>query len=174
MNAPVHTPVHFYVNGKPVTCEADEADMSLLDFLHERLHLSGTKFACGAGLCRACTVALRRQPKAALEKASACSLPVSSLRGVAVNTVEALGSAKALAPLQRAFLDHFAFQCGYCTPGFLMAASVLLDQLQRKPVPAAELDALIVQALGENICRCTGYVRYLDAVREVAQRYVKK
>ncbi|WP_338848681.1 (2Fe-2S)-binding protein [Massilia sp. W12] len=165
-------PIHFYVNGRAASCSAEESDMSLLEFLHERLHLSGTKFGCGAGLCRACTVALKR-PGQTLEKASACSLQVSALAGVEVQTVEGLGNADALAPLQQAFLDHFAFQCGYCTPGFLMAASVLLARLKQKPVPAAQLDQLILQALGENICRCTGYVRYLDAVREVARQYVK-
>jgi aerobic-type carbon monoxide dehydrogenase small subunit (CoxS/CutS family) len=141
------------------------ADLALLDVLHEDLRLTGTKFGCGMGLCRACTVALRARPDAPLTAACACSLPVAALDGCAVTTVEGLASSTEVSPLQQAFLDAFAFQCGYCTPGFLMAAYVLIDRLKRSPVPPAGLDAEIARACGGHVCRCTGYRRYHEAIR---------
>lgn len=158
----------FFVNDQPVECSETESDMSLLDFLHERQNLSGTKFGCGAGVCRACTVATRNKEGAPLEKTLACSTPVNFMQGMRVYTVESLGTEQQLAPLQEAFLDNFAFQCGYCTPGFLMAATTMLDHMKHQAVTAAELDAFIQNWVGGNICRCTGYVRYLEAIRKVA------
>ena len=73
----------------------------------------------------------------------------------------------ALSPVQQAFLDKFSFQCGYCTPGFVNAATVLLERLKRAPVPRAEVEATVAAALESHICRCTGYVRYYQAVRDV-------
>uniref|UniRef100_UPI001EF8166A 2Fe-2S iron-sulfur cluster-binding protein n=1 Tax=Enterobacter hormaechei TaxID=158836 RepID=UPI001EF8166A len=69
--------------------------------------------------------------------------------------------------VQQAFIEHFSFQCGYCTPGFVTGATVLIDRLKRRPVPRAELERTITEALDAHICRCTGYVRYFEAVREV-------
>ncbi len=160
--------VQFFVNDQPVQCSADDSDMNLIDFLHQRQNLTGTKFGCGAGVCRACTVATRNQPSAPLEKTLACSTPVSFMQGMRVYTVESLGSEEQLAPLQQAFLENFAFQCGYCAPGFLMAATAMLDHMQNHAVSKAGLDDLIMNWVGGNICRCTGYVRYLDAIRQVA------
>jgi aerobic-type carbon monoxide dehydrogenase small subunit (CoxS/CutS family) len=82
-------------------------------------------------------------------------------------TVEGLGSPERLSALQQAFLTHFAFQCGYCTPGFLMAAHILLDRLRKAPVGRDQIDAAIAEACGAHICRCTGYVRYHAAIRAV-------
>jgi aerobic-type carbon monoxide dehydrogenase small subunit (CoxS/CutS family) len=164
----VTQPIKFYVNDQAVECQGDEADMSLLDFLHERLDKTGTKFGCGIGVCRACTVATRNAPGALLEKTLACSTPVSFMQGMHVYTVEGLAKEQQLAPLQQAFLDHFSFQCGYCAPGFLMAASTMLDHMKSHAVSKAGLDEFILTWVGGNICRCTGYVRYLDAIRQVA------
>lgn len=164
----MNTVVRFFVNGQPVECRADEADMSLLDFLHERLEQTGTKYSCGIGICRSCTVATRNRMGERLEKTLACATPVSGLQGKYVYTVEGLGNEQKLVPLQQAFLDHFSFQCGYCTPGFLMAATAMLDHMQQTPVSKAGLDAFIMHWVGDNICRCTGYVRYLEAIRQVA------
>jgi aerobic-type carbon monoxide dehydrogenase small subunit (CoxS/CutS family) len=94
--------------------------------------------------------------------------------GKKVRTVEgharrdASGTITGLVPVQQAFIEHFAFQCGYCTPGFVTAATVLMDQLKRKPVRRAELEQTVSDALGKHICRCTGYVRYFEAVRDLA------
>jgi aerobic-type carbon monoxide dehydrogenase small subunit (CoxS/CutS family) len=90
-----------------------------------------------------------------------------ALDGKEITTVEGLARAGELALLQQAFLEAFAFQCGYCTPGFLMAALVLLDRLKRAPVAKAALDAEIELTCGAHVCRCTGYRRYHEAIRSV-------
>jgi aerobic-type carbon monoxide dehydrogenase small subunit (CoxS/CutS family) len=140
-------------------------DLSLLDLLHEDLGLTGTKFGCGIGLCQACTVAMRSEADTPLAAVRACSTMVTALDGHEITTIEGLAPQGPLSPLQTAFLEAFAFQCGYCTAGFLMAAFVLLDQLKRTPVPRADLDVAIARACGDHICRCTGYRRYYDAIR---------
>jgi aerobic-type carbon monoxide dehydrogenase small subunit (CoxS/CutS family) len=83
-------------------------------------------------------------------------------------TRDASGTITGLSPVQQAFIQHFAFQCGYCTPGFVTAATVLMHQLKRQPVRRAELEQTVSDALGKHICRCTGYVRYFEAVRDLA------
>ncbi|MDX1577012.1 MAG: 2Fe-2S iron-sulfur cluster-binding protein, partial [Gemmatimonadota bacterium] len=143
--------------------------LSLVDFLHDELDLTGTKFCCGIGVCRACTVAVRSRPGAPSRPVLGCSTPAAALDGAEITTVEGLGSAERLSDLQRAFLDHFAFQCGYCTPGFLTAATILLERLREAPVERGELDAAIEDAVGAHICRCTGYVRYHRAIRSVVE-----
>jgi aerobic-type carbon monoxide dehydrogenase small subunit (CoxS/CutS family) len=156
------------VNGTVRRFEAVPADLSLIDLLHEELRLTGTKFGCGIGMCRACTVAVRPAPGAPLEAVRACRAMAVALDGKEITTVEGLAPVgQMLAPLQRAFLEAFAFQCGYCTPGFLMAAFVLLDRLRRAGVATAELDAEIERACGAHVCRCTGYRRYHEAIRAV-------
>jgi aerobic-type carbon monoxide dehydrogenase small subunit (CoxS/CutS family) len=144
------------------------ADLSLLDFLQEDLNLTGTKLGCGIGVCKGCTVAVRRVPSAQLVPMLACSTPAVNLDGQSITTVEGLAGGGALTPLQTTFLEKFAFQCGYCAPGFLMAAHILLDQLRAAPVSRDKLDATIAEACSEHICRCTGYVRYYEAIRQVA------
>ena len=84
-----------------------------------------------------------------------------------ITTVEGLSKSGELHPLQHAFLKHFSFQCGYSAPGFLMAAYCMLDRLKRSPIPKSAVDAAIEDAVGQHICRCTGYVRYHRAIREV-------
>lgn len=153
------------VNGTKRVFRQVPRDLALLDFLHEELRLTGTKFGCGMGLCRACTVAVKAGSEAPLRAVRACSLMAVALDGCLITTVEGLAAPGALSPLQQSFLDAFAFQCGYCTPGFLMAAHVLIDRLTRSPVPKAELDAEIARACGEHVCRCTGYRRYYRAIR---------
>jgi aerobic-type carbon monoxide dehydrogenase small subunit (CoxS/CutS family) len=155
------------VNGEVRRLDAVPADLALIDVLHEELDLTGTKFGCGIGVCSACTVAVRQAPGAPLEVVRACQARAVALDGKEVTTVEGLAPAGSLAPLQQAFLDAFAFQCGYCTPGFLMATFVLLDRLRRAPVAKGALDAEIERACGAHVCRCTGYRRYHEAIRAV-------
>ncbi len=155
------------VNGKRTPARPVPANMPLVDFLHEELGLTGTKFCCGIGVCRACTVAMERVPGAQLEPLLTCSTPVSQVNGKAITTVEGLAGENRLSDLQMAFLDEFAFQCGYSTPGFLMAAHILLDQLRRRPIAREQVDQAIEQAVGQHVCRCTGYVRYYAAIRKV-------
>lgn len=160
-------PVVVTINGKRYERTVPN-DLSLLDFLQEEVGLTGTKLGCGIGVCRACTVAVRRVPGAALSPLLSCSTPVVLLDGQEVTTVEGLGDPQHLSPLQTTFLDEFAFQCGYCSPGFLLAAHILLDSLRQTPIPEGELDAAIADACGPHVCRCTGYKRYYAAIRKAA------
>ena len=155
------------VNGKPVTRPNADASLPLLDVLQEYLGLTGTKLGCGIGQCRACTVAVQDTPGSHWRNVQSCLTPLAAVIGKSVATVEGLAIGTTLHPLQQAFLTEFAFQCGYCTPGFLMAASVLLDQLRRAPVAHDKIDEAIMSAIGNNVCRCTGYFRYFSAVRKV-------
>ncbi len=166
-------PVQFFINGKAVTASADDSDMSLLEFLQEKENLTGTKLCCGIGVCRACTVGIRNQANAPLEKTLACSTPVSFVQGMHVQTVEGLARGNDLSELQAAFLENFSFQCGYCAPGFLMAASAMLERVKLTPTKASELDGLMDTWVGDNLCRCTGYVKYKEAIRQVALKYTK-
>ena len=146
-----------------VNGEAREADdvwegESLLYVLRERMGLPGSKNACEQGECGSCTVYLDGVP------ACACLVAAGQAQGRAVVTVEGLGDAEALHPVQQAFVDAGAVQCGFCTPGLVVAAH---DLLARDPQPT---DPEIREALAGNLCRCTGYEKILDAVRLAAER----
>jgi aerobic-type carbon monoxide dehydrogenase small subunit (CoxS/CutS family) len=155
------------INRQRVHRENVPSDLRLLDFLNEDLGLTGTKFCCGIGICRACTVIAKRMPGAAPVPVLACSVPVAELNGQSITTVEGLAlSPERLTILQQAFLDQFAFQCGYCTPGFLMAAHGMMERLRLAPVPLDVLDETIRQNCAQHICRCTGYVHYHSAIRK--------
>ena len=145
-------PICFSANGAPV--ESSAPPMSrLLDVLREELRLTGTKEGCGEGECGACTVLIDG------EVANACLVPLAQCHKAAVTTVEGLADPDGrLAPVQRAFIDLGATQCGICTPGFLMSASALLA---RDPHPTR---AAVREALSGNLCRCTGYQKIVDAV----------
>ncbi|NML35234.1 (2Fe-2S)-binding protein [Paraburkholderia antibiotica] len=165
--------IRLYINGQAVDAQPGDADMNLIDFLHERRDLTGTKLCCGIGVCRACTVGTRNLPDAPMEKTLACSTPVSAMQDMHVYTVEGLMQDGKLSPLQQSFLESFAFQCGYCAPGFLMAATAMLDHLRTHPVDVAQLDDTIESWIGGNLCRCTGYVKYIEAIRKIAAPYTR-
>jgi carbon-monoxide dehydrogenase small subunit len=135
-----------------------EPRFTLADFLREDLGLTGTHLGCEHGVCGACTVLLDGHP------IRSCIMYAVQADGHHVETVEALATGEQLHPLQRAFWEHFALQCGFCTPGFLLTA---LDLLKRKPKPS-ELE--IREALSGNLCRCTGYQSIVAAVQDAAQR----
>jgi aerobic-type carbon monoxide dehydrogenase small subunit (CoxS/CutS family) len=104
---------------------------------------------------------------AAEEPVIACSTALSTLDGARITTIEGASSQPTLLPIQQAFLDNFSFQCGYCTPGFVMASKIFLDWLKTAPAMTdAELDDAIADAIGGHICRCTGYVRYYEALKK--------
>ena len=157
--------IQFKVNGKAITAALDDSDLPLVDFLQQDLHLTGTKFCCGIGVCRACTVSVQRQPGAPSEPMLACSTPLSSLQGANISTIEGVAQDDKLHPLQQAMLDQFSFQCGYCTSGFLMAAMTLWDNLLDDPIAKAAVDSVVHETLKDHLCRCSGYVRYYDAVK---------
>ena len=144
--------VAFTLNGR-ARQDAVEDSLLLLEYLRERLGLTGTKRGCDGGECGACTVLIDGAPRlACLTLAAACA-------GRSVETIESLGESGRLSELQRAFHEKLGTQCGFCTPGMIMAAEALLRR------NAAPTENQIREALGGNLCRCTGYVKILEAVR---------
>ena len=161
-----NVPVTFTVNGQAISTTVPD-DLALVDFLQDELGLSGTRLCCGIGVCKVCTVKAQRVPSSQGQPMLACSTPVALLQGQTITTVEGVGSAQAPSKVQQAFLDHFAFQCGYCTPGFVMATTMLMERLRIAPISASQLDAAIEEAVGQHICRCTGYAKYYAAIKSV-------
>ena len=149
-------PLTMTVNGGEVTVEI-EADELLVDVLRDRLGLIGTKIGCNEGECGACTVIMDGEP------VLSCLTPALRAQGRAITTIEGLGDGERLHPLQKAFVEHGAVQCGYCTPGFIMSAKALLD---RNPHPSRDE---IKEAIAGNLCRCTGYVKIVEAIESVAK-----
>jgi aerobic-type carbon monoxide dehydrogenase small subunit (CoxS/CutS family) len=144
------------------------SDMLLIDFLHEELNLTGSKFCCGIGVCRACTVVSNRTKDQPCLPVLSCITPLSEVNHGDLTTVEGLMDERGeLNPIQQTFLDRFSFQCGYCAPGFLMATFALMQNLKGSPVSSAQLDEVISDNCGSHLCRCTGYVRYQEAIRTV-------
>ena len=147
----------FTVNGKDRTVDT-VPDRPLLDVLREDLKLTGTKYGCGEGQCRACTVLLDGRP------AVTCVTPVKAAAGKKVVTIEGLAPAEGgLHRVQQAFVEEGALQCGYCTPGMVLRTAALLEA---NPRPT---DEQVVEALNGSLCRCCGYPRILAAVRRAAQ-----
>ena len=154
------------VNGASVGPHEVPEGLSMNDYLREYLNLTGTKFGCGIGACSACVVILDNADGSS-STIHTCITRVDVFTGKSVRTIEGVARGGELTAVQTAFLDHFAFQCGYCTPGFVNAATVLLERLKRAPVAKADVEATVAAALEAHICRCTGYVRYYQAVRDV-------
>lgn len=150
--------IEFTVNGQPVRAEVADPKTTLLSYLRDVLHLTGPKNGCGQGHCGACTVIVNGKAQ------RACLLRLEHLAGSRVETVEGLAVEGRLHPLQEAFIEEGAIQCGFCTPGMLMAAKALLDH------NLDPSDEEIREALKNNLCRCTGYVSILRAVKKAAQR----
>jgi len=148
--------IDFTCNGRPASVEA-RPDARALDLLRDLLGLTGTKEGCGRGECGACTILLDGEP------VNACLLYAAKLQGRRVETIEGLASADGkLHPIQEAFLEEGAVQCGYCTPGMVLSAKALLE---RDPTPDV---AAIEEALSGNFCRCTGYAKIVKAVQRAA------
>jgi carbon-monoxide dehydrogenase small subunit len=129
---------------------------TLLEVLREDLAMKGTKEACDDGVCGACTVLLDGSP------VRSCLLLAVEVQGRKITTIEGLSSGEKLHPIQQAFLDHGAVQCGYCTPGMVLTAKALFD------VKAKPTEEEILTAISGNFCRCTGYNKIVKAVRSVA------
>lgn len=145
----------FSVNGEPHEI-AIEPHWLLIEILRDRLGFTGTKHSCGVGNCGACTVLMDGVP------VLACMTLALAVRGKNITTIEGLSGGDGLHPLQEAFVTHGAIQCGYCTPGMILTAKALLD---RNPDPTEEE---VRHGLSGNICRCTGYVKIVEAVRAAA------
>jgi len=149
--------VRLKVNGEWVEARVSPRQ-TLLDFLREDLNLTGTKEGCGAGDCGACVVLVDGRAR------TTCNLPVSKVQGLEVMTIEGLATGAGLHPIQEAFIDAGAIQCGYCTPGMVLQAKDLLD---RVPEPTEDE---IKDAIDSHICRCTGYVKIVEAIGLASQK----
>lgn len=132
--------------------------LTLAELLRDRLGLTGTKLSCELEVCGACTVLIDGLP------VSSCTYLAADIDGAEVLTIEGLGTERRLHPIQQAFIDEFAMQCGFCTPGFVMMTKALLDET---PQPTAEE---VAQYMEGNICRCTGYRSILEAVLRASER----
>ena len=148
MNLTVNAVEHV-LDGDPLT--------SLLDVLREELGITSPKAGCEQGGCGACTVIVDGEPR------RSCLTSLASVAGAAVTTVEGLGAPETLSPIQKAFTHHYAAQCGFCTSGMMMAAHAYIDR------GGSDDRELIQDALGGHVCRCTGYVKIIDAVAAVAR-----
>jgi 4-hydroxybenzoyl-CoA reductase subunit gamma len=144
------------VNGRARE-EAVEDNLLLIDYLRERRGLTGTKRGCDGGECGACTVLVDGEPRLS------CLTLAASCEGRAVETIESQNREGTLSALQRAFHEKLGTQCGFCTPGMIMAAAALLRRNPRPQEPE------IREALAGNLCRCTGYVKIMEAVKEAAR-----
>ena len=152
--------LHTTINGEAITAEVDPS-ISLAQFLRDNLYLTGTKIGCGKGECGACTIIMDGK------SVTSCIIPVMRAEGAVIQTIEGVAQNGKLHPLQEEFVNQGAVQCGFCTPGMIMSAKALLDE---NPEPKKEE---IREALGGNICRCTGYVNIERAVETAAQRIQK-
>jgi carbon-monoxide dehydrogenase small subunit len=149
--------VTFTVNGQETTVTTDPR-RSLLDVLREDLHLTGAKYGCGEGRCGACSVIMDGQ------RVLSCITPVEQAGGKTIRTIEGLADGDSLHPVQEAFLEEGAMQCGYCASGMILTATALLE---RNPNPT---DEEIVSEMNINLCRCNGYTKILKAVRRAAEK----
>jgi aerobic-type carbon monoxide dehydrogenase small subunit (CoxS/CutS family) len=160
------TKLRLTVNGRAYGPVDVRDELSMNDFLREYLGMTGTKFGCGAAQCLSCAVIVDDADGTSYTRPT-CIAAAASFDGKTIRTVEGHANGGELTALQKAFIQHFAFQCGYCTAGFLNEGQVLLERLAKAPVNRAELEKIIAEALDGHICRCTGYIKYHEAVRDV-------
>ena len=149
--------INFKLNGKDVTLNTD-GNRRLMWVLRDDFGLTGTKYGCGTGLCGSCVVVVNN------EAVRSCLMSVRDLRDREVLTIEGLVQGDKLHPIQQAFIDHSAVQCGFCTPGMIMNAYVLL---QKNPKITREQ---IISGMENNLCRCGAHTRIVDAIESVAER----
>jgi aerobic carbon-monoxide dehydrogenase small subunit len=145
------------INGQSISASAD-ASTSLLEFLRDNLEMKGSKLCCNTGECGACTVIYNGKP------INSCVTMAADAIGAEIITIEGLADGDKLHPVQQAFIDTGAVQCGYCTPGYIISVKALLDRTTK---PTAED---IEEAVSGNICRCTGYNKIVDAIHLAAQK----
>jgi len=154
------------INGRAYGPQDVRDDLTMNDFLREYLGMTGTKFGCGAAQCLSCAVIIDDLDRSS-HTSPTCIVPAASFGGKSIRTVEGHAKNGELTPLQKAFINNFAFQCGYCTAGFLNEGQVLLERLTKAPIARADLEKTIAEALDGHLCRCTGYIKYHQAVRNV-------
>lgn len=153
--------INFTLNGQKMSAEVDP-NKRLVDFLRDDLDLTGTKIGCGEGDCGACTVIIDGVT------ANSCLVLAPQIDGKEVMTIEGLGDYENIHPLQAAFIEEGAVQCGFCTPGMIMSAKAILD---KNPDPQRDE---IMTAISGNLCRCTGYAKIANAIEKVAKQNLTK
>lgn len=171
MNTPMRK-LTVTINGKQFGPTDVPEGMMMIDVLHEMLGLTGSRLGCGLGICHACVVIWDKDDRTS-EEVPSCITGAHFFDGKRIRTIEGMAThdektGKVVpSPVQQAFLDHYSFQCGYCTPGFVNAATILIERLKHAPVPRDKVEETVADALESHICRCTGYVRYYEAVRDL-------
>jgi len=154
--------LRFHLNGKAIATEC-EPQQTLAEVIRNRLNLTGTKISCEVQVCGACTVLVDGLP------VSSCTYLAYEVQGRNVTTIEGLESGgRTLHPIQQSFIDEFAFQCGFCTPGMIMSAKALLDD---NPDPSEDE---IIHHMDGNLCRCTGYISIVKAIQKAAETMRKE
>ena len=153
--------INFTLNGKPISLITD-SDRMFLWVLRADLGLTGTKYGCGEGFCGACTVLIDKKPE------RSCQYPLKNVKGKDVLTIEGLSQNENLHPLQQAFMEHDALQCGYCTSGMILNA---LGLLYENPNPTEEE---IIAAMDDNLCRCGAHPRIIKAIQTAAESMREK
>lgn len=151
----------FILNGKKVSVKSPP-HIRLVDLLRDNLGLTGTKEGCGIGECGACTVLMNKKA------VNSCLILAAQVQGAEIKTIESVAEGNLLAPLQIHFLSSGAVQCGFCTPGMILSAYALLNEI---PEPGEEE---IADAIAGNLCRCTGYKQILNAIKETANEINSK
>jgi len=161
------TRLQMVVNGAKAGPHDVPDALPMIDYLNDYLGLTGTKFGCGIGVCHACVVIVD-EPDGSSRTMRTCINGAVAFAGKNVRTIEGHADADgSLSPVQQAFVDHFAFQCGYCTSGFVNEATRFVEALKKKPVPRSQVEDVLEDTLGEHLCRCTGYFRYYAAMRDL-------
>ena len=145
------------INGKSVSASA-EASTSLLEFLRDTLEMKGSKLCCNTGECGACTIIYNGMP------INSCVTMAADANGAEITTIEGLADGDKLHPVQQAFIDTGAVQCGYCTPGYIISVKALLDRTTKPTTEDIE------EAVSGNICRCTGYNKIVEAIQYAADK----
>jgi len=153
--------IEFTINGKPTKLSVKTNEL-LLNVIRENLGLTGTKYGCGTGECGTCTVLINENP------VLSCLTLAVTVDGKKVTTIEGIGTDENPHPLQQTFVETGAIQCGFCTPGMILSAKALLD---KNPKPTEDE---IKRAIEGNLCRCTGYVKIIEAIKLAAKRIGKK
>jgi len=153
--------IEFTINGKPTKLQVKPNEL-LLNVIRENLGLTGTKYGCGTGECGACTVLIDEEP------VLSCLTLAVTVDGKKVTTIEGIGTDENPHPLQQTFVETGAIQCGFCTPGMILSAKALLD---KNPKPTEDE---IKRAIEGNLCRCTGYVKIIEAIKLAAERIGRK